>query len=159
MFDDLDTSQDGVLNRDEFAHYLAQNPEHYRRPGTRDAAQLDAKTNEEHTNGANSSADESVDGTQRDAEEHTLQTNGKKLNKEHTAHTDTSSDVTVHATSDAAQYGTGKQTSLHTSSSSEQHLDRVVEADARILPRGPTLMYGEDSDDFDSDNFSSGSDV
>ena len=57
--------------------------------GTRDAAQLDAKTNEEHTNGANSSADESVDGTQRDAEEHTLQTNGKKLNKEHTAHTDT----------------------------------------------------------------------
>ena len=159
MFDDLDTSQDGVLNRDEFAHYLAQNPEHYRRPGTRDTAQLDAKTNEEHTNGANSSADESVDGTQRDAEEHTLQTNGKKLHNEHTAHTDTSSDVTVHATSDAAQYGTGKQTSLHTSSSSEQHLDGVVEADARILPRGPTLMYGEDSDDFDSDNYSSGSDV
>ena len=27
------------------------------------------------------------------------------------------------------------------------------------LPRCPTLMYGEDSDDFDSDNYSSGSDV
>ena len=75
------------------------------------------------------------------------------------SHQQCGSDVTVHATSDAAHYGTGKQTSLHTSSSSEQHLDGVVEADARILPRGPTLMYGEDSDDFDSDNYSSGSDV
>ena len=138
---------------------MAQNPEHYRRPGTRDAARLDARTNEEHTNGAISPADESVDGAQRDAEEHTLQTNGKKLNKEHKAHTNTSSDVTMRATSDASQHGAGKQTSLHTSSSSEQHLGGVVEAAARILPRGSTLMYGEDSDDFDSDNYSSGSDV